>query len=55
MRNKKTNEVTEGVMMFANALINDHHADATDVYLVLSELCRKKALAVINSDPDRNR
>ena len=55
MRNKKTNEVTEGVMMFANALINDHHADATDVYLVLSELCRKKAIAVLDADPDRNR
>ena len=55
MKNKKTNEVTEGVMMFANALINDHHADPVDVYLVLSELCRKKALSVINTDPNRNR
>lgn len=55
MKNKKTNEVVEGSMLFIKALINDHYANAGDVYLALSEECKNKALQILASDPDRNR
>lgn len=55
MNRKITNEVTEGSMLFIKALINDHHADAAEVYLAVSEECRNKALQLLASDPDRNR
>jgi len=55
MTQKKTNAVTNGSMQFIKALINDHHADAFDVYLSIAEECKAKAAAVIAADPDRNR
>ena len=55
MRNKKTNEVTEGVMLFANALINDHFADPIDVYERVAAACFAKAGMLKGLDPERNR
>ena len=55
MTKNKTNEVTEGVMLFANALINDHHADAYDVYLSLAEECKRQVTLLLTTDPDPNR
>ena len=55
MRNKKTNEVTEGVMLFADALINDHHADSFAVYQSLAKEIKSKLQLLIAIDPSRNR
>jgi uncharacterized protein (DUF305 family) len=55
MTQKKTNEVTEGSMQFIKALINEHHADAFDVYLSVAEECKSIAMRMIASDPKRNR
>ena len=55
MTQKTTNAVTNGSMQFIKALINDHHADALDVYLSIAEECRAKAASMIAVDPNRNR
>ena len=55
MTSKKTNEVTEGSMMFIKALINDHHADAVDVYERVAAACFAKAGMLKAADAERNR
>jgi len=42
-------------MQFIKALINDHHADAAEVYQVMSELCATQARVINSSDSRRNR
>jgi len=55
MKSRKTNEVVNGSMQFIKALINNHYANAGDVYLALSKECSNKAQQILASDPDRNR
>ena len=54
MKNK-TNEVCDGVMLFARALINDHWADEQAVYEQLAALCEAKVNVIKGMDPSRNR
>ena len=54
MKNK-TNEVCDGVMLFARALINDHWADEQAVYEQLMRLCEATVNTLQGIDPSRNR
>tara|TARA_B100001094_G_scaffold55457_1_gene50979 strand:+ start:3147 stop:3317 length:171 start_codon:yes stop_codon:yes gene_type:complete len=51
----KTTYVSEGIMQFMIASINQHHADKEAVYTKVKALCNEQLNLMGGQDPDRNK
>ena len=51
----KTQNVAQGIITFANALIGQHYADKQEVFSIVIREMNKELSIISSSDPDRNK
>ncbi len=50
----KTNYVSNGIMTYIAAMINEHHADEQAIYTKVKALCNQQLNLIEGNDPERN-